>query len=205
MHDRAKIFIVDDEEAVRDALVMLLETAGYEVSTFRSAKEFLTSYTPGNCECLILDVSMPEMDGPALQAELILRGAMLPIIFLSGYGTIPLTVRAMKAGAENFLTKPVEGTSLLMQVSMALEKHTLRKASSDCQPANLRLAKLSDREREVLKLALAGHANKEIGRRLGISHRTAEVHRARILQKTGASNLLELASFAGMFENIQSP
>jgi len=205
MNDRAKVFIVDDDDALRDALTMLLETFGYVVSAFRSATDFLASYTPGTCECIILDVSMPDMDGPSLQAELIRRGALLPVIFLSGYATIPLTVNAIKAGAENFLTKPVDGTTLLQQVRETLEKDALRNSTGPCQLAYSRLESLSEREREVLMLAISGCASKEIGKRLGISHRTAEVHRAHILQKTGVSNLLELANIVGMFESIQPP
>ena len=206
MNDRAKIFIVDDDAAVRDSLAMLLEAAGYAIESFQSAADFLASYTPSTRECIILDVDMPDMDGPALQGELARRGLRLPVIFLSGHGTIPVTVRAIKAGAVDFLTKPVDGSELLGHVQKALEKDSLRqKKIGSYQSIYSRLATLTKREREVLMLAISGLASKEIGHRLGISYRTAEIHRAHILQKTGASNLLELAHIAGLLESLQEP
>jgi RNA polymerase sigma factor (sigma-70 family) len=129
---------------------------------------------------------MHGMNGLALQDELARRGAALPIIFLTARGDIPTTVQAMKAGAADFLTKPVEGKLLLERVQAALAR------SHEAHNERKRLATLTDREREILRLAIAGHPNKEIARRLGISHRTVEVHRSRILAKTGAS-LLELS------------
>lgn len=200
------IFIVDDDAAVRDALTMLLEASGYAAKAFKSAADFLGTCTPGIRGCIILDVDMPDMDGPAMQEELIRRGIQLPVIFLTGHATIPVTVRAIKAGAIDFLTKPIEGSTLLAHVKIALEQGApQQKHIGSYQPESSRLATLTTREREVLKLAIAGHASKEIGSRLGISHRTVDIHRAHILQKTGASNLLELASTAGLFESLQEP
>ncbi len=188
------VFIVDDDAVVLDSLRMQLETAGYAVATFHGAEDFLEICTPDTHGCIILDVNMPDMDGPALQEELTRRGLQLPIIFLSGHGTIPLTVRTLKAGAMDFLTKPVKGTVLLARVREAMEQCSLlRKQAQASQSIASRLAMLTEREREVLKLAVAGHTSKEIAIHLGISYRTVEIHRAHVMQKTGASNMLELA------------
>lgn len=200
------VFIVDDDAAVRDALAMLLEAAGYPVATFPAASDFLDTCTPSTQGCIILDVDMPEMDGPTLQVELIRRGLQLPVIFLTGKGTIPVTVRAMKAGAIDFLTKPVEGSMLLARVKEALEKGSwqLKRALAN-QSGSSQLEKLTRREREVMVLAVAGHTSKEIAQRLGISYRTVEIHRAHVMQKTGAANLLELARMANALESRRTP
>jgi FixJ family two-component response regulator len=202
MSTRARVFVVDDDAAVRDSLAMLLEAAGHAAVTFASARDFLDGCMPGIQGCIILDVSMPGMDGPALQDELTRRGMRLPVIFLSGHGTIPTTVRAIKAGALDFLTKPVDGSVLLARVQDALAQCLfLREQAEAYQSITSRLATLSEREREVMALAVAGHTSKEIAQRLAISFRTVEVHRAHVMQKTGASNLLELARIAGALES----
>jgi FixJ family two-component response regulator len=136
---------------------------------------------------------MPEMDGPAMQEELNRRGIKLPIIFLTGQGSIPITVRALKAGAMDFLTKPVDGTELLACVKQAMEKCAdMVKQAAESQFKANRLATLTERERGILSLIVAGYANKEIAERLGISFRTVETHRAHIMEKTGATNLKDL-------------
>jgi FixJ family two-component response regulator len=194
MSDIGNIFIVDDDASVRDAISMLLETAGYIVATFSCADAFLEVCTPDTYGCIILDVNMPGMDGPTLQEELSRRGLQLPIIFLSGQGTIPVTVRALKSGAMDFLTKPVKGSVLLECVQSALEQCSILKTQSAASRSiDARLALLTEREREVLDLAVLGHTSKEIAQRLDISYRTVEIHRVHIMQKTGASNMLELA------------
>jgi FixJ family two-component response regulator len=194
MSDISKVFIVDDDASVRDSISMLLEAAGYTVATFPSADEFLAVCTPDTRGCIILDVNMPDMDGPALQEELTRRGLRMPVIFLSGQGTIPITVRTLKAGAMDFLTKPVKGTVLLARVQEALEQCSiLQKQADTSHSIDARLALLTEREREVLNLAVLGHTSKEIAQRLDISYRTVEIHRAHVMQKTGASNMLELA------------
>lgn len=203
MSDRAKIFIVDDDPEVRDALTMLLEAADYAVEAFQCAEDFLGNFTHPVNGCIILDVDMPDMDGPTLQEKLVRSGLRLPVIFLSGHGTIPITVRTIKAGAMDFLTKPVDGSVLLAQVEKALDQYALlHKQVDSYQSINSRLATLTEREREVLKLAIAGNASKEIAKHLGISYRTVEIHRAHVLQKTGTSNILELAHIAGMLESL---
>ena len=211
------VFIVDDDAAVRDSLTMLLEAAGHSVAAFPSARDFLAvcsadcavcrfrdASTPAisgaknQCAgCLILDVSMPGMDGPALQLELLQRGILMPILFLSAHGSIPTTVRTIKSGAMDFLTKPVDMTILLARVQDALQRSVqIKKEAEDHQTIVSRLATLSQREREVMMLAIEGHTSKEIAQRLAISYRTVELHRTRVMQKTGAGNLLELAHIA---------
>jgi RNA polymerase sigma factor (sigma-70 family) len=193
----ATVFIVDDDAAVRDGLKLLLDTAGLAVETYEGAAAFLAAYSPGRAGCLILDVRMPEMSGPELQAELNRLSVDLPIIFLSGHADIPTTVRAVKDGAMDVLTKPVQGAELIERVQAALEKSAeLRQKSSATRALRQRLDALTAREREIMVMAAAGQPNKEIARRLGISHRTVEIHRARVMQKTGAANVIELARIA---------
>jgi len=191
------VYIVDDDAAVRDSLCLLCETAGLRVEGHASGESFLAAFRPDQPGCLILDVRMGRMSGPELHAELNRRGSQLPVIYLSAYGDIPMTVRAMQAGAIDFLTKPVAGAELLDRVQAALrracDRWSRQAALADqCH----RLAALTPREREIMALALAGQVNKTIAKRLGISHRTVEVHRSRILHKTGAASLLELAQLA---------
>ncbi len=194
MSNMAKVFVVDDDASVRDSISMLLETVGITVATFSNAVDFLNICTPDTEGCVILDVNMPDMDGPTLQEELTRRGLRLPIIFLSGQGSIPLTVRTLKSGAMDFLTKPVKGTVLLASVQSALEQCSiLQNQAKIAQSVAARLAMLTEREREVMMLAVAGQTSKEIAQRLYISYRTVEIHRAHIMQKTGATNMLELA------------
>jgi FixJ family two-component response regulator len=189
------VLVVDDDPTVRESLTLLMETLGFSIQTFDSAEAFLLNYSPGNPGCLILDINMPGMNGPELQFELARRKIHLPIIFLTGYGNIPLTVRTIKAGAIDFLTKPVQGRILIDLVKSAFQqcqsasKQEGEKGSSKGAP----IAHLTPRELDVMSLAVAGLTNKEIARRLGISHRTVEIHRARVMEKTGAVNLIQLA------------
>ncbi|HUY04101.1 MAG TPA: response regulator [Rhodocyclaceae bacterium] len=189
--------MVDDDPAVRDSLALLLEEGNFAVETFDSADAFLAAGRPAPCSCAIVDIRMPGMDGMQLQAELSRRGVRLPLIFLTGHGDISLSVRAIKAGAIDFLTKPVTGTALLESVQLALlESERLRTQAETMQVAAARVACLTEREREVMVLAVEGLANKEIARRLGISHRTVEIHKARVMHKTGADTLIDLARIA---------
>jgi FixJ family two-component response regulator len=196
MTNITNVYVVDDDDAVRKSLRMLLKTEGFNVVTFPSAEEFLTMCNQETTGCIILDVNMPEMDGPALQLELNRRGLLLPIIFLTGQGSIPLTVRVLKAGASDFLTKPVDGSELLSCVKQALVKCAeLKIQAAESQLKAVRLATLTDREKEIMSLIIAGHSNKEIAEQLDISPRTVENHRAHIMEKTGAINLRELLEF----------
>lgn len=191
------VFIVEDDDAVRDGLALLLETAGYKVDRFSSAEAYLSNLDQSRPGCLLLDLKLPGLQGIELQAELNRLGARIPIIFLSAHGDIPTTVRSIQAGALDFLTKPVEGGHLLARVARAINVDKIQRQADAAQQAKLQtFARLSERERDVLTLAINGLPNKEIARSLGISHRTVEVHRSHILLKTNTSNLIELAALA---------
>ena len=169
---------------------MLLEAAGYNAIGFPNTEKFLHACTIITLGCIIFDMDMSDIDGLALQGELIRRGYLLPIIFLSGHGSIPVAVCAIKAGAVDFLTKPPDETILLSRVHEAMERCSRLKKQESVKS---RLSTLSDREREIMMLIVKGYSSKEIAQMLSISHRTTETHRAHIMQKTGASSILELA------------
>ncbi len=191
------VYVVDDDEAVRDALALLLETAGFDVQGFASAQAFLAICNAECRGCIILDIKMPQMEGPALHRELLRRGVRLPVIFLTAYGSITQSVQAIKAGAVDFLTKPVEGNLLLERVREAMSQNLQHQEHSEHHRELLaRLSSLTAREQEVMALAVTGLTNKEIAQRLNISHRTVEIHRARVMHKTGAASLLALARMA---------
>jgi len=197
MSETATVFVVDDDPAVRDSLTLLLEGESFAVETFDSAEAFLAASRSAPRSCAVVDVRMPGMDGMRLQAELSRRGIALPMIFLTGHGDIPMSVRAMKAGAVDFLIKPVTGIALLASVQAALlESDRLNSRAEVNQTALARVRCLTQREREVMVLAAGGLGNKEIARRLKISHRTVEIHRARVMHKIGAETLLDLAHIA---------
>lgn len=197
MNHNATIFLIDDDPAVRDSLVLLLEEADFSVLAFESAEAFLAVCPSTPRCCAIIDIRMPGLDGMKLQAELVKQGMVLPIIFLTGHGNIPMSVQAIKTGAVDFLTKPVSRAALLVSVEAALlECDRLQMQTQANQKATQCIATLTEREREVLALAITGLANKEIARNLNISHRTIEIHKARIMQKTGANTLLDLVRIA---------
>ncbi len=191
------VFIVDDDTAVRDSLTLMIEQAGMHVQSFENANHFLKAYRPDFFGCVIIDVKMPGMDGLQLQEELAWRKILLPIIFLTGHGDIPMSVKAIKGGAIDFLTKPVIREKLLICVRTAFAeaRKRINDVSNNKEMASC-LTKLTRREREVMLLAIQGYANKEIGSYLGISYRTVEIHKSKIMQKTGANNLLDLARIA---------
>jgi FixJ family two-component response regulator len=191
------IFIIDDEPAVRDALSMMIEQEGFQVKAFDSGAAFLADYQQEVLGCAMIDVRMPNMSGLSLQKEMINRNILLPIIFLTGHGDIPMSVNAIKSGAIDFLTKPVTREKLLASIRPAIieSKKKLSQAASVKEAQSL-VNSLTPREREVMVLAINGFPNKEIARLLSISHRTVEIHKSKIMHKTGAINLLDLASIA---------
>jgi two-component system, LuxR family, response regulator FixJ len=191
------VFVVDDDAAVRKGLSFLLRTAGYAVEAFASALAFLEAYDPRRGGCLLLDVQMPRMTGVELQQQLNVRGWRIPVIFITGHGTVSLAVAAIKAGAFDFVEKPLREEALLECIERALNRndvaHEERLESAQLQA---RASLLTEREREVLDLVAAGEPNKIIARHLGISFRTVELHRAHIIEKLQARSLSDLIRMA---------
>ena len=191
------VYIVDDDEAVRDSLSVLLESKGYAVKSFVSAPEFLSAAPLLPVGCLIVDIRMPEMDGLELQQHLTDRSLDFPLIVITGHGDVPLAVRAMKAGAVDFIEKPFASEAILSSLEAALTRLTTPSEEDPAKAAAIaKLALLSSRERQVLQGLLAGLPNKSIAYDLGISPRTVEIHRARLMDKMSARNLSELIRLA---------
>jgi FixJ family two-component response regulator len=195
---RPKVFLVDDDASVLRALGRLIKSAGYEVQTFESARAFLDSgdFHKGPA-CLVLDVRMPGLNGLDLQRELQAANASLPIIFITGHGDIPTTVRAMKAGAVDFLPKPLKDTVLLKAIEQALARAVRDQAKRrELEALSERRNTLTPREREVMALVVSGLLNKQIAFELGTVEKTIKVHRARVMQKMGVDSLAELVRVA---------
>ena len=191
------VYIVDDDEAVRDSLSALLESKGYEVTSFGSAPEFLDTARSLPAGCLVVDIRMPEMDGLELQQRLIERSLGLPLIVITGHGDVPLAVRAMKAGAIDFIEKPFASKAILDSLAAGFARLTPPTGQDPATGAAAsKLNLLSSREREVLEGLLAGLPNKSIAYDLGITPRTVEIHRARVMDKMGARSLSELIRLA---------
>ena len=198
-NDRHTVFVVDDDEAVCDALGMLLRAAGLRVETFCSASLFLKAYRPGSSACLILDIRMPGMSGLDLQDELYKRRISIPIIFLTGHGDVPMAVRALKKGAFDFIEKPHEQERLVLAVLNALRADDGRKALSGRYDENApdlgcRVVRLYEREREILERILEGWQTRQISQELHISVKTVEFHRAHIREKLGVASQAQLFS-----------
>jgi two-component system, LuxR family, response regulator FixJ len=191
------VFIADDDEAVRDSLRLLLETAGYRVETFSSGKTLLSTLRPEEEACLVIDVKMPELGGLEVQERLRAEGFSLPVVIITGHGDVPLAVQAMKAGAVDFVEKPFSEEMILGAVARAFEiERQQRESGAAAAEARSRLSELSERERQVLSLLVAGKPNKVIAHELVISPRTVEIHRARVMEKTRAHSLSELVRLA---------
>ncbi len=190
----AMVHLIDDDSSIRASLPILLDTARLKTRCYAGAREFLAAWRPEQEGCILLDVRMPDMSGPELQAELARRHIDLPIIFLTAYADLATGMTAMKLGALDFLIKPVDGELLLQRVAAALELGAARRQGEHARRAlRKKLLKLTPREREILDLALAGMANGEMAERLGISQRTIEGHRSRIYLKTDVGSVAELA------------
>lgn len=190
---QAVVFVIDDDESVRGSLRFLLRSVGLECRTMDSATEFLEGYDPAQPGCLVLDVRMPGMSGLELQQQLNLRGAIIPVIFITGHGDIPMAVEAMQQGAHDFLQKPFRDQDLIGRIQRALEKDAQARAALDQHEGiRERLEALTPREQEILALMMQGKANKVMAHELDLSQRTVEIHRARVMEKSGAGSLAEL-------------
>jgi len=191
------VFVVDDDQAMRSSLKWLIESIGMQVKTYGSADEFLSSYFPGRASCLLLDVRMPGMSGLDLQAHLAREDSRLPVIIITGHGDVAMAVKAMKSGAVDFIEKPFHDEELLTSIRNALEFDEKRRAlQSRRAEIAVRLAELTPREHEVMEMVTEGRANKEIATVMGVSAKTVEAHRARVMDKMGASSLAELVRMA---------
>ena len=187
------VYVVDDDEAVRSALRLLLKSVGLAATAVPTAQQFLASYDPGQPGCLVLDVRMPGMSGLELQQQLNLRGAVIPVIFITGHGDVPMAVEAMQQGACDFLQKPFRDQDLIDRIQKALVKDKQNRAEIGERSRNReRFESLTPREREVLALVASGKPNKVMAADLGLSQRTVEIHRARVMEKMGVSSLAQL-------------
>jgi len=199
----AIVFVVDDDPSIREAIKSLITLVGLRVETFGSAQEFLRNERPDLPGCVVLDVELPGLSGLDLQRELAAHGIKLPIIFITGYGDIPMSVRAMKAGATEFLTKPFRDQDLLDAIQQALERdRAARLHSKEIAGLRQRFDALTSREREVMNLVVGGWLNKQIGFELKISEITVKIHRGRVMGKMGAQSLAELVR---MTERLELP
>ncbi|PYK20360.1 MAG: DNA-binding response regulator [Verrucomicrobia bacterium] len=188
------VFVVDDDAAIRKAVSRLLRSAGIAVTVFESPREFLAQYDPNTPGCLVLDLAMPGFNGLQLQTVLGERGSILPIIFLSGHGDVSKSVQAMKGGAFDFLTKPVNAKNLLPAIRAAIERGAVaRREQAELSEIRARLDTLTPREREVLEHVATGKLNKQVAGDLGITEATVKMHRARVIAKMKVQSVAELA------------
>jgi RNA polymerase sigma factor (sigma-70 family) len=199
----AIVFVVDDDPSVRSAIKRLIASVGLQVELFGSAQEFLASRLPNLPSCLILDIRLPGISGLALQRQLAEANVQIPIIFITAHGDVPRTVRAMKAGAVEFLTKPFGDQDLLDAIHLALERdRTRRQQEEELAALRERFESLSPREREIVGMVVSGMLNKQIAARIGTAENTVKVHRSRAMEKMQAKSLADLIK---MMERLQVP
>ena len=197
MSEPAVVFVVDDDPSMRRSLETLLRSVGLDVHLFSSAQEFMQAKRPDAPGCLVLDVRLPGMSGLAFQEELAKTGVAIPVIFISGHGDVPMTVRAMKAGAAEFLTKPFDDQVLLDAIHAAIERDRARRLdAASLAVLEARYDELTQRERQVMKLVVAGRVNKQIAAELGLSLVTVKVHRGQVMRKMRAKSVAELVRMA---------
>ena len=191
------VFMIDDDKGVLDALSALVQEAGYETKAYTSPQAFLDEHDPSMPGCVVLDLAMPRVNGLAVQQELVMRGIERPIIFLSGRGTVPAIVEAMKAGTVDFLSKPCLGDELLDAIKVAEERDRVRlQRAAERKAASNLIDKLTRREKEVMELVVRGDANKNIAALLGTTERTIKEHRGRVMRKMGIRSVAELVRLA---------
>lgn len=197
MNNKPTVFVVDDDQEVRESIRWLIESVDLAVETFGSGQEFLDAYDPDQPGCVVLDVRMPQSSGLELQKKLLARGREIPVIIVSAYGSVPVAVEAMKAGAVDFIEKPFSDQALLDRIHQAIAKDRgVRRRKAKRAEVAARVEVLTAREREVMDLVVVGKATKRIAIDLGISPKTVEAHRARIMQKMAADSLAELVQMA---------
>jgi len=195
--DRAVVFVVDDDASMRRSLESLLRSVGNDVRLFASAQEFMQAPRPDAPGCLVLDVRLPGMSGLTFQHELAKAGVGLPVIFITGHGDVPMTVRAMKAGAAEFLTKPFDDQVLLDAIDAAIERDRARRRdAASLAVLNARYNGLTEREKQVMKLVVAGWVNKQIAAELGLSLVTIKLHRGQVMRKMLVKSVAELVRIA---------
>jgi RNA polymerase sigma factor (sigma-70 family) len=193
------VFVVDDDDSVRKATQRLIRSVGMKVETFENAKDFLKHPEYKGACCLILDIKMPGLSGLDLQEELLKAGLTFPIIFMTGHGTVPMSVRAMKAGAIDFLEKPFEDQALLDLITNAIESDIQEKRiNAKKSELKQRFESLTPREKEIFALVVTGKLNKQVASQLGISEKTVKIHRGRVMEKMQAGSLAELVRISGI-------
>jgi len=194
---KSTVFVVDDDQAMRNSLKWLIESVGVAVESFASADDFLANYEPGRPGCIVLDVRMPGMSGLDLQEHLVRQNIRIPTVIITGHGDVPMAVRAMKAGAVDFIEKPFNDEALLDAIRRALAtEERQRSAQFEHREIQARIEHLTPREREVMNRVTDGSSNKEIANSLGVSAKTIEAHRARVMEKMQARSLAELVRMA---------